>query len=220
MSIGLSAEPDVPLIPASFEKYQQSNLFLFYRTTPNASKYGSTRYRHKPVEIVEQLLSSLSQPSSIGYGIPHDQWLQDLMGSKFCLVIRGDTPHSHALFTAIRVGCIPVIISDWYPIYAPPFKSTLNMWDYCIFVPEKKFITAPVTALLKRLERLTAEQLQVKLIALAVAQQVIFTDHSKSLFVEAFIEEVFRNSNNNNNNGNTNKSATPSFLQDSCTHSD
>lgn len=50
-------------------------------------------------------------PVSIGFDLPKDVYVEHLVSSQFCLVIRGDTPHSHALLSAIQVGCIPVVIS-------------------------------------------------------------------------------------------------------------
>jgi hypothetical protein len=186
MSIGLPPEPGVPFFPATYEKFMDSSLVLFYRTTEEPSLYNSTQYRHAPVGLQELL----PFPSSIGYGIPKEQWLQDLMGSQFCLVIRGDTPHSHALFTAIRVGCIPVLVSDTYPIYAPPFPATLrDMKDYCIFIREDYFLENPLVALSSSLQNLTEPTIRQKLEALAWAQRVLLVDHPESLFVEALVTE-------------------------------
>jgi hypothetical protein len=109
--------------------------------------------------------------------------------SKFCLVIRGDTPHSHSLFAAVKAGCIPVIISDWYLFYAPPFPATLNMWDFSIFLSEQEFMQHP-QAVLASLQDLPDNVIQAKLEALEWAQRIMLLDHPESLFVPAFVQEA------------------------------
>ena len=126
--------------------------------------------------------------SSIGYGLPPDEWLREFSSSKFCAAIRGDTPHTHALLNAVKVGCIPVVISDFYPMYAPSFPSTLKMEDYCVFIPEDDFIRDPAKELL-RLMDLSEGAIRRKLEGLAFAQKVVLNDHPESLFVQAFLKE-------------------------------
>ena len=126
--------------------------------------------------------------SSIGYGLPPDEWLREFSSSKFCAAIRGDTPHTHALLNAVKLGCIPVIVSDFYPMYAPSFPSTLKMEDYCVFNPEDDFIRDPAKELLKLMD-LSEGAIRRKLEGLAFAQKVVLNDHPESLFVQAFLKE-------------------------------
>jgi hypothetical protein len=136
--------------------------------------------------VLNQLLATTN--SSIGYGLPPDDWLREYSSSQFCLAIRGDTPHTHALLNAVKVGCIPVVISDFYPLFAPSFPSTLNMEDYCVFIKEADFIRDPAKELLK-LKDLGETWIRRKLDALAFAQKVVLMDHPESLFVPAFVKE-------------------------------
>jgi hypothetical protein len=39
---------------------------------------------------------------------------------------------------------VSVVVCDSYPLYAPTFKSSLNMRDYAIFIPEKAFLEDPL----------------------------------------------------------------------------
>jgi hypothetical protein len=185
-SIGLGeGSTDFPIHEATVEKFLKSKYFIFYRTRTSGSLFNSTRFRHAPVNTS---LSGLPL-SNIGFDISREEWLESFPSSKFCLVIRGDSPHTHALIRSVRAGCIPVVISDVYPIYAPIFKSTLNMHDYCIFIDEEKFIRDP-QAELNKLQLLSTAEIKTKVDALAFAQRVILPDHPESLFVPAFLKEA------------------------------
>jgi hypothetical protein len=187
-SVGLGAHakhlPHVTL--PSWDKFQKSTNFIFYHTRPTKSNCNSTEYRLAPVHNVSW--SELPH-SSIGFKIPQPRWIQEIVDSQFCLVIRGDTPHSHSLFAAVKAGCIPVIISDWYLFYSPPFPATLNMWEFCVFLPEEDYIRNPQQSLAS-LQNISKEVIQDKLKALAWAQQVMILDHPQSAFVPAFLQEA------------------------------
>jgi hypothetical protein len=187
-SVGLLPQDILPYQKATYAKFQNAENLIFYQTRVEASWYNSTRFRQILLEpsVLNQLLATTN--SSIGYGLPPDDWLREFSSSQFCLAIRGDTPHTHALLNAVKVGCIPVVISDFYPLFAPSFPSTLNMEDYCVFIPEADFIRDPAKELLK-LEDLGETMIRRKLEALAFAQKVVLLDHPESLFVPAFLKE-------------------------------
>ncbi len=187
-SVGLGGQAvNLPLIQPTWNKFQQSSLFLFYHTrTSPPFQCDSGTFREAPIMNV----SSTALPrSSIGWSIPWEQWNREIVDSKFCLVVRGDTPHSHSLFNVIKVGCIPVVISDWYPFYAPPFPATLDMRDFCIFISEGDFINNPEETLTD-LRNISDHVIKEKLKALQWAQRVMMVDHPNSLFVPAFIREA------------------------------
>jgi hypothetical protein len=202
-SIGIGATSDIPFRAASYEAFVQAPLFLFYRTGLRHFKYHSNRFRHLLMELLQNdtatsksnnelssTLSLLSSHSSIGYDLPAARWLQDLTLSKFCLVLRGDTPHSHSLLRAIKVGCLPVIVSDYYEEYAPIFRSTLRLHDVAIFISEHEFLTRPVESL-DKLRQWSEHDLKVKLQVLNMAQRIVLPDHPESLFVPAFLKESY-----------------------------
>ena len=60
-------------------------------------------------------------------------YLDDMASSEFCLVVRGDTSSSRRLFTAIALGCIPVIISDWIQ---RPFERLIDYKKFAFSFPE------------------------------------------------------------------------------------
>jgi hypothetical protein len=186
-SVGLGGQAkNIPLMVPTWEKFQSSTYFLFYHTRSTPFSCQSTPYRLAPVQNVSW--KSLPR-SSVGFDLPFGQWVRKFTDSKFCLVFRGDTPHSHALFNAVKAGCIPVVISDWYLFYAPPFPATLNMWDFCIFLSEEDFMHNPQRALLS-LQDIPAREIQTKIKALEWAQRVMILDHPQSLFVPAFVREA------------------------------
>lgn len=186
VSIGLGFNEAFPAVKPTFEKFQGSKHFIFYHSRTDPMAYGSTPYRFAP--LAQKVVDALP-PSSIGFDVPKEEWVADFTSSKFCLVIRSDTPHSHALLYALRAGCIPVIVSDDYPLYAPTFKSSLAMEDYAIFIEEAKFHEDPTGELLK-LQNVPEDLIRSKLKGMEVAQKLAVPSHPESLFVPALLKEI------------------------------
>ena len=185
-SIGLLAEPSLPYIKASYQdKFQQVDHMLFYHTRINASFYNSTPFRHAPLQVT----LPNSQKNSIGFDLNQTMWLKEFINSKYCLAIRGDTPHTHALIRAVKVGCIPVVVSDYYPLYAPTFASTVDMKRFSVFLPEVDFLKDPKRTL-EALAHISPEETKTRIKELQFAQRVLLYDHPQSLFVPAFMKEV------------------------------
>jgi hypothetical protein len=182
-SIGLVAGSTLPVIPATYERFQTRNYTLFYHTRTDPFDFGSTPYRWAPINI------TLPYKATIGYELPPDQWIQRFTSSKFCLVIRGDTPNSHALLRAVKVGCIPVVVCDYYAIFSPTFKTSLDIRDFSIFLDEKAFLENPQEQL-SSLEGISEVDIRKKLVALRYAQQVTCPDHPDSLFIPALLREA------------------------------
>ena len=185
-SIGLLAELSLPFIKASYtDKFQHADHMVFYHTRVNASFYNSTPFRHAPLQIT--LPNSFR--NSIGFDLNQTMWLKEFINSKYCLAIRGDTPHTHALIRAVKVGCIPVVVSDYYPLYAPTFVSTVDMRRFSVFLPEGDFLNDPKRTL-EALSRIHPDETKSRLKELRFAQRVLLFDHPQSLFVPAFVKEV------------------------------
>jgi hypothetical protein len=184
-SLGLGFNDPFPIEKPTFNKFQTSDYFLFYHSRVKSFAYGSTKYRNAPLD--PKFVKNLPV-SSIGYDVPYDEWVNGMTSSKFCLVVRGDTPHSHSLLYAVRAGCVPVVVSDDYPSYAPPFKSSLAIEDFAIFIKEEDFIEDPTRELLK-LQDLPKELIRAKIDNLYIAQTVVIPNHPNSLFVQAFLKE-------------------------------
>ena len=182
-SLGLLAGDILPFIPASYEKFARMKYTLFYHTRTSPSDNGSTPYRWAPLNV------ALPFNASIGYDIPPDLWMERFIASKFCLVIRGDDSTSHALLRAVKVGCIPVVVADHFPIIAPTFKTSLDMRDFSFFLEEKEFLKNPQEQLAS-LQDIPELEIRTKLIALRYAQQVTCPDHPDSLFLPALLREA------------------------------
>ena len=186
-SIGLGISKTIPYHAATTQKFYNSSFLIFYRTRAEPSQKNSTPYRHAPLNI--NLEDCQLEPSSIGLDLPEEEWLQHFSTSKFCPVIRGDSPHSHALLRAIKVGCIPVIISNLYKEYSSPFRSSLNMEDYSVMIDEEDFLADPGRELAK-LKDLSTQEIAKKIDNLAFAQKLVLPDHPDSLLVPAFLRET------------------------------
>ena len=179
-------EITVPLRIASKSKWSDASNFIFYQTRSSEFFNNSTIYRQAPLVNPMETLPK----SKLGWGIESpQQWIEELLDSKFCLVIRGDSPHSKSFLRSIRAGCIPVVVADCLPIYSPILKSTLNMTDFSVMLDEKRFIGNPEAELRSLLE-LSDHEIESKLRHLAFAQKVTMLDHPESLFVPAFLREA------------------------------
>ena len=187
VSVGLgSGNHDIPLTLASLERFHSSTNFIFYHSRQQPYFNNATMFRHAPITNIT--LENFPK-SSIGWDISAGEWLSEFNSSQFCLNIRGDSPHSKSLWRTMRVGCIPVIVSKHLPVYAPMFKSTINMSEYAVILDEEEMLTNTTETLLK-LREMTTEEIELKIMHLAFAQRVIFTDHPQSLFVPALLKEA------------------------------
>lgn len=194
--------------PLSMEFFvHNKSLHFFYQTFTGNSVNNSTQFRHAVVHEQEQELQqqqqenqtaeeaaanalSLLQPSSIGWGLPPAEWWHQFGMARFCLVIRGDNPASRSLWRAIRHGCIPAVVSDTMPYYAPAFRSLIQMSDYAVMVNEFDYLRHPAQTLNDVILNLTQNDIQAKINGVNVMQRLIMPQHPNSLFAQAFGREA------------------------------
>jgi hypothetical protein len=194
-SIGFRSNPgDLEIITPTYEKFIESELIYFYHIRESEFYCNSTIFRRAPIENLP--LNGTAEyntyiQSSVGYDINKTEWAYNYQHSKLCLVVRGDDPLSSALLRSIRVGCLPVVASNLYPLYGPAFKSILNMSDYVIMIDEQEFVNNPWSVLHRVYTELTEMELRQKLQALEFAQSVVFPDHPESLFVPAYLKAAW-----------------------------
>jgi hypothetical protein len=175
-----------PYTRASLAKFRNATWDCFYHSRREPSMFNSTPYRHALLNLT--VVKALPG-SSIGFDIHPNQWMEHFQSSRFCLVIRGDSPMSRAHLRAVKVGCIPVIVSDLLEYYSPTFKSSIAMSDYSIILDEDEFRADPIATVLK-LNELSEEVICEKLAYLELAQRLFLPDHPESLFVPALLHEV------------------------------
>ena len=188
--IGLGHDRPIRIFSPSYDRFESSEFFLFYHSRDTSEApfgFGSTRYRDAAI-LNTTVLNNLP-PSNIGNDIGKSMWKLGIVSSQFCLVVRGDTPHSHSLLYSIRAGCIPVVVSDDYETYGGIFRSVLSMSDFCIFVKEQDFLLDPLKEL-QGLMTLSRSLVEALLANIAMAQRILFADHPESLFVPAFLTEL------------------------------
>ena len=87
--------------------------------------------------------------------------------SRFCLVPRGDTRSSKRLVSAIMALCVPVVISDGYPL---PLSATVDYAAFVISLPEWQLFDAEFR-LVEFLKAISAQRLQRMQAALLVARR-------------------------------------------------
>lgn len=147
---------------------------------------GLAPIEHPPLNGTAQASTYLR--SSVGYDLDaKTSWKEHFMSSKFCLIVRGDIPHSKAL-RSLKVGCISLVASDSYIWCAPSLPSTLNFKDRTIMMDEQAFLQNSWRELHRVYSELKEAGIREKLKAVAYAQRVMFTDHRESLFVQAFLK--------------------------------
>jgi hypothetical protein len=102
-------------------------------------------------------------------------FLESMAASTFCLVLRGDTSSSRRLFTAIALGCIPVIISDWISL---PFTSVIDYKAFSLFFPEAvSSSTNGVRDMVQALRSTSLATLSSMRAALGEAKRVLLFNH-------------------------------------------
>ena len=163
----------------------------------NTSIFFHTRRGSPPLAHGSEALRFLAAqhpaqwPSSdVGFRMPHGRWLTAWATARWCLVMRGDTPTSHAFYNAIAGGCLPVVISDGFEaVGSPPFGIVLE--SLAVVVSETSF-TANPNALLSMLEALPEPVVAAKLRALAAAQPKLLYRHPHSVVASLLLDSVAR----------------------------
>ena len=178
----------VPLITKmpSVKEWKFRQYFIWYHTRKADSAHGATILRKKPLETT-------CEHCNIGYDIPKQEWVQGWKNSRFCLVIRGDTPTSHAFYNAIRSFCIPVIISDGFEDVGFPFRNRLNIDAFSVKVTESDFLNGGINVLMKRLNNLENEAIQKKLLGLKAVQGDLITEYKNGRVVDNILQAMTMN---------------------------
>lgn len=100
------------------------------------------------------------------------RYMAAMADAKFCLVVRGDTTSSRRLFSAIRAGCVPVIISDWIQL---PFESLIDYSLFTLAFPES--VVHRVGDFVSALRAVSAAQYEGMYNALLIAQKMLLFEN-------------------------------------------
>lgn len=118
------------------------------------------------------------------------QMAREMMASHFCLVPPGDTCVTSRLYTAIAVGCLPVVLCD---ALEGAFPSRANYGAFWLKFPSRAWLRRP-TSLLDVLRRLLASEAEMarRHRALADARAAVLYDEPGSRVGTHFLEGVVR----------------------------
>ena len=176
-----------PIVDPSFQDWRERPYVIWYHTRKAKSAHGGTELRKRPLTPPQNWTHV-----SIGYDIPYDEWLAGWSDSKFCLVIRGDTPSSHAFSNAIAGGCIPVIISSYFEQVALPFNTTVGLETFSVRLSEFDWLQGGVTKLVDQLALLDVGTVKRKLVALRQVQPLLLWNHPQSQVASLVLQQAMR----------------------------
>jgi hypothetical protein len=146
-------------------------------------------------KIINDSSHPLNDPnSSIGFDVPKEKWLAGWRQSKFCLVIRGDTVSTHALYSAIKSGCIPVVISDMLQYSGLPFthqSASTKLDDFAVKISELEFYAHP-ERIAPMLAALDQSVIAAKLKALESAQRELLYNTEHTMLADMVLSDCER----------------------------
>jgi hypothetical protein len=98
-------------------RFEDRRYVLFCKADPCPGAFDATPLRRKSLRLKEHFGKAAQIEMS---RVPMDEFITEQHNSKFCLVIRGDTPSSHGFYDALAANCVPIIVSDkWEPVAGP-----------------------------------------------------------------------------------------------------
>lgn len=153
----------------------------YYTQNKSCVTEYQTKLRHRP--FLQETWSGQNL-DRVGFTIPAEEWNRGWPKSRYCLVIRGDTPTSHALYHAVAHGCIPVIISDYIQHVGIPFGIDVDAFS--VRVSEQAWMRDGMHAVIRMLEKNPVE----KLSALARVRPFMLWEHPQSRVIEQIIQYV------------------------------
>lgn len=148
------------------------------------SSKNSTTIRHMAIKN-----PIFKNKGSIGHTISFDKWLEDILNSKFTLVLKGDTPTSHSFYNSLAAGSIPVVISDDFDKVGLPFIDKEIFNDSCIRYKEYDYINNPI-GLLNLLENIDKDEIIKLLDKLNYLQKCFLYENPNNIIDELFLNKI------------------------------
>ena len=159
-------------------------IFLHTRENRRYSSQMASDLRSLPIDNL-----IFKNKGSIGFPLPYDEWLRDITNSKFCFVMRGDTPTSHTFNNAIAVGSIPVVISNHFDLVGLPFIDKNIFNESIIRIEENYFLQNP-EKVLYMLENIEKEQIDRLMYNLNILQTIFLYNHPNNLIDKALLKNI------------------------------
>ena len=179
-----SVTKDVPMVSKPlFQEFQERPLLIFYHTRKSTFAHNATQLRRAPFK-----LDLTNATIDVGYDITRKKWIKRWSRSKFCLVIRGDTPTSHSFYLALSSFCIPIIISDLFHLVGVPFNIDLDLANIAIRIKENSVLSNP-NVIIDTIQALKQHEIITKLKNIQTYQKKFLYRHTNNTIVEQVIQE-------------------------------
>ena len=193
--------PELPVVAPSPAEWAARPLLLYYHTRDTRFAHHATWLRQLPVRMATPggawaaaCRSATdgdgggggSSRCDVGFATNQSAWVRGWSSSRFCLVLRGDTPTSHAFYHAVASGCVPVVISDGFERFGLPFArehyaaGRLKLDEIAVIVDEATFLKRP-EELPSRLLALPHALVAAKLAAMSAAQPWLVMTHPQAV---------------------------------------
>ena len=159
-------------------------IFLHTRENRRYSSQMASDLRSLPLDNI-----IFKNKGSIGFPLPYEDWLTDITTSKFCFVMRGDTPTSHTFNNAIAVGSIPVVISNHFDLVGLPFIDKTLFNESIIRIEENYFLQNP-DKVLYMLENMEKEKIDKLIYNLNILQTIFLYNHPNNVIDKALLKNI------------------------------
>mmetsp|Transcript_81391 Transcript_81391/g.226697 ORF Transcript_81391/g.226697 Transcript_81391/m.226697 type:complete len:555 (+) Transcript_81391:125-1789(+) len=114
-------------------RFEDRRYVLFCKSTPCPGAVDALPLRKQSLEFARRLNRAWEGAPKPAYNtsismtrVPLAAYVNDLRNSKFCLVMRGDTPSTHSFYDALAASCVPILVSDRWPLVGKPFAGGKN----------------------------------------------------------------------------------------------
>jgi len=141
-------------------RFQKRQYVLSCGEQPCEGAVDAAPLRNKSFELAERFGDALVESRFV----EEKQYSDELHDAKFCLVMRGDTPSSHAYYDALSASCVPILVSDDWDAVSGPFATGttgflhggLKHHEYTLRFPEETFME-DLPAVVNKINRLLAD---------------------------------------------------------------
>lgn len=118
----------------------EESISIFSKRKSSLVFIGSNEHRTHFIKDRENLVLKLKSVFGDDLDIKHpkENITSSYVNAKFALILRGDTPTRKAFYTALSMGCIPIIFEECLLHYSDIFNGSLPIEDVVITIPKYK----------------------------------------------------------------------------------